>query len=84
LILLQISFFYVFKSCVGVKNNFLKNIILFWCIFKKKNTLKVTATTISNTILKYIYIYIYIYIYKKSIDEERENLEFGIDRHKQS
>jgi hypothetical protein len=82
LILLQISFFYVFKSCVGVKNNFLKNIILFWCIFKKKNTLKVTATTISNTTLKYIYIY--IYIYKKSIDKERENLEFGIDRRKQS
>jgi hypothetical protein len=28
--------------------------------------------------------YIKIYIYIKSIDEERENLEFGIDRHKQS
>jgi hypothetical protein len=32
----------------------------------------------------YIKIYIYIYIYKKSIDKERENLEFGIDRRKQS
>jgi hypothetical protein len=45
--------------------------------FQEKNTLKVTATTISNTTLN-------IYIYKKSIDEERENLEFGIDRRKQS